>query len=134
MGIWYEKIPTIGCKKNWTMQKNWNHMAQKLEELDEGQKVELHIDLLRMTLKISNWKKASHRIHGFWLQKFTTIHIRLALEINKYLRETHKPKRMTKGKTTPIQKYTRKGVAQNNYRPITCLPMICKIPTAQIRK
>ena len=41
---------------------------------------------------------------------------------------------MTKGKTTLIQKDPRKGTAPNNYRPITCLPMMWKILTAQIRE
>ena len=40
---------------------------------------------------------------------------------------------MTKGKTTLIKK-TGKGTAPNNYRPITCLPMMWKILTAQVRE
>ena len=41
---------------------------------------------------------------------------------------------MTQGKTTFIQKDPSKGTAPNNYRPITCLPMMWKILTAQIRE
>ena len=41
---------------------------------------------------------------------------------------------MTKGKTTLIQKDPSKGTAPNNYRPITCLQMMWKILTAQIRE
>ena len=41
---------------------------------------------------------------------------------------------MTKGKTTLIQKDRSKGTAPNNYRSITCLPMMWKILTAQIRE
>ena len=41
---------------------------------------------------------------------------------------------VTKGKTTLIQKYSSKGTAPNNYRPITCLPIMWKILTAQIRE
>ena len=41
---------------------------------------------------------------------------------------------MTKGKTTLIQKDPSKGTAPNNYRSITCLPMMWKILTAQIRE
>ena len=40
---------------------------------------------------------------------------------------------MTKGKTTLIKKDPIKGTIPNNYRPITCLPMMWKILTAQIR-
>ena len=41
---------------------------------------------------------------------------------------------MTKRKTTLIQKDPHKGTASNNYRPITCLPKMWKILTAQIRE
>ena len=41
---------------------------------------------------------------------------------------------MTKGKTTLIQKDPSKGTAPNNYRPITCLHMMWKILTAQIKE
>ena len=41
---------------------------------------------------------------------------------------------MTEEKTTVIQKEPKKGTAHNNYRPITCLLMMWKILTAQIRK
>ena len=41
---------------------------------------------------------------------------------------------MTKGKTILIHKEFLKETAPNNYRPITCLPMVWKILTAQIRE
>ena len=41
---------------------------------------------------------------------------------------------MSKGKTTLIQKDPSKGTDPNKYRPITCLPMMWKIQTAQIRE
>ena len=44
------------------------------------------------------------------------------------------PEWMTKGKTTFIQKGPSKETVSNNYRPITCLPMMWKILTAQIRE
>ena len=41
---------------------------------------------------------------------------------------------MTKGKTTLIKKDPSKRTAPNNYRLITCLPMMWKILTVQIRE
>ena len=98
--------------------------------------MEIHVDLLKTTLKrISNWKAPGHDgIHGFWFKKFTSIHRRLALEMNRCLQDVQLPELMTKGKTTLIQKDPRKGTAPNNYRPITCLPTMWKILTAQIRE
>ncbi len=99
-------------------------------------KAEIHIELLKKTLKkISNWKTPGHDgIHGFWFKKFTSIHDRLALEMNRCLQGAQVPDWMTKGKTTLIQKDPSKGTAPNNYRPIICLPMMWKILTAQIRE
>ena len=111
-------------------------MTKELEGLEEGPKTEIHLELLKKTLKkTSNWKTSGHDgIHGFWFKKFTSIHNRLALEMNRCLQEAQVPDWMTKGKTTLIQKDPSKGTAPNNYRPITCLPMMWKILTAKIRE
>ena len=63
-------------------------------------------------------------IHIFWLKKFTTIHDRLAFVMNRCLQEGQVPERMTKGKTTLIQKKL--------FWLITCQPMMWKKLTAQI--
>ena len=59
-------------------------MTRELEGLEEGPKGSIHTELLKKTLKkISNWKTQGHDgIHRFWFKKFTTIHDRLALEMN----------------------------------------------------
>ena len=54
--------------------------------------------------------------------------------MNRCLQDAQVPDWMTKGKTTLIQKDPSKGTAPNNYRPITCLPIMRKILTAQIRE
>ena len=85
--------------------------------------------------KISNWKTPGRdRIHGFWFKKFTSIHDRQAQEINRCLERAHVSEWMTKGSTTLIQKDPSKGITPNNYRPITCLPIMWKILTVQIRE
>ena len=70
-----------------------NHITSELEELDEGPKAEIHTDLFKTTLKkMTNRKTPSHDgIHGFWFKKFTSIHDRLALEMNKCLQKAHTP-------------------------------------------
>ena len=89
-----------------------NHITRELE-LEEGLKAQIHTDLLKTTLKkVSNWKTPGHDgIHGFWFKKFTSIHDRLALEMNKCLQTAHVLEWMTKGKTTLIQKDPNKGIA-----------------------
>ena len=53
--------------------------------------------------------------------------------MNKCMQKTEIPEWMTKGKTTLIQKDPLKGTIPTNYRPKSCLPMMWKILTAQIR-
>ena len=109
-----------------------NNMTTELEGLEEGSKAEIHIDLLKTTPKKSNWKTQGHDgIHGFWFKKFNSIHDRLALGVNRCLQGAHVPELMTKGNTKLIQKDTGKRSPPKNFRPITCLPMMWKLLTAQ---
>ena len=65
-------------------------MEKELEGLEEGPKAEIHIDLLKTALKISNWKTPGHDgIHRFWFKIFTSIHDRLAIEIIRCLQGAH---------------------------------------------
>ena len=89
-------------KKNHNEKAEWrNNKIRELEGLEEGLKAKIQIDLFKTTLKrISNWKTSGHDgIHGFWLKKFTSIHDRLALEINRCLQRAYVPEWMTKEKT-----------------------------------
>ena len=54
--------------------------------------------------------------------------------MNRCLKDEQVPDWMTKGKTTLIHKDLSKGTAPNNYRPITCLLMMWRILTAQIKE
>ena len=113
-----------------------NNIARELDGLKEGFKREIHIDLLKTTLKkyqTGKWQ-AIMEYMASGSRKFTFIHGRLALERNRCLQGAHVPECMTKGKTTLIQKDPSKGTAPKNYRAITCLPMMWKILTAQIKE
>ena len=93
-----------------------NHMTRELKGLKEGPKAKIHIKLLKKTLKkVPNWKTLGHDgIHGFRFKKFTSIHDRLAVEMNRCLLDAQVPDWMTKGKITLIQKDPSKGAAPNN--------------------
>ena len=53
--------------------------------LEEGPLTKIHPDRLKGKFtKIANWKTPSlDGIHGFWFEKFTSQHDRLAMEMNK---------------------------------------------------
>ena len=88
----------MATKKAYEKPEWINHNTRELEELKEGPKAETHTDLLKTTLKkVSNWKTPGNDgIHGFWFKKFTSIHDRLTLEMNKCLQTAHVPEMMTK--------------------------------------
>ena len=58
--------------------------TKELQRLEEGPKAKMHIDSLRATLK--NRKTPAH--DGYWFKKFTSIHNRLVIEMNRHLEET----------------------------------------------
>ena len=66
--------------------------------------------------------------------KFPYVYDGLAIEMNKCIQKTELSEWMTKEKTTWIQKDPLNETASNNYRFITCLLMMWKILTAQIRE
>ena len=63
-----------GNQENIKKAKWISNITKELEGLEEGPKVEIHIDLLKTSLKnISNQKTLSHDgIYGFWFKKFMT--------------------------------------------------------------
>ena len=109
-------------------------MTRELEGLEEGPKAEIHTDLLKTTIKIYQIGKRQammeYMVSGF--KKLTSIHDRLALEMDRCLQGIHVLEWMTKGKTTLIQKDPSKGTTPNNNWLITCLPMTWKLLTVQI--
>ena len=65
-------------------------------------------------------------------KKFASIHDRLVIEM-KRLRSDRNTWMDDQRKDHPDpKKKTRKGTYPNNYKPMTCLPMMCKILTAKI--
>ena len=79
-------------------------MKKELTILKENPELDIHLEQQRATLKkVQNRKTPGHNsIHGFWLINFTSIHDRLAVQLNKCLEETGILELMMKGKTTLV--------------------------------
>ena len=69
------------------------HEKKKLQGLEEGPLEKIHVYSLRVTLEIvRNWKMPGHDgILGYSFKKFTCIHDRLAVEMNRCYAETDIP-------------------------------------------
>ena len=70
-------------------------------------------------------KKKKDGVQGYWLKKLTALHERIAKQFDNIISNPEDiPKWMTLGKTVLCQKHPSKGNAVDNYRPISCLPLM----------
>lgn len=127
----------------WSVEKEHNKDAEWLKELKEEMKNENHsqnrmlitIDKIRKQCrKMPNWKApGKDKVQGYWIKNLTKMHNRIAEQLNKILMgEDDLPEWMTYGHTVLCQKDVTKGNTVDNYRPITCLPLMWKLMTGVI--
>ena len=84
--------------------------------------------------KIPNWKApGKDGVQGYWIKNLSNLDTRIAYQLNKILEgEDNLPTWMTYGRTILCQKDPAKGNAVENYRPITCLPLMWKLLAGMI--
>ena len=83
--------------------------------------------------KVKNWAAPGKaEVHGYWLKHPTSLHTRMAWQLNQLLQTGIIEDWMTTGKTTLLMKSKEKGAVPSNYRPITCLPTTFKLMTVII--
>ena len=116
-------------KKPYEKAESINNMTKELEGLEEGPKSEIHIDILKTTLKNIKLKTPGHDgIHGFWFKK-NHLHSRKTSTRNEQMPTRSTRTRMDDQRKDHINPKgpKQKKNAPNNHRPINCLPMIWKI-------
>ena len=76
--------------------------------------------------KIPNWKApVRDGVRGYWIKIFSCIHKHVSSQMNRILMgEDDLLEWMTQGRTVLCQKNPEKGNTADNYRPITCLPLM----------
>ena len=120
----------------WDNKVQHNKRAEWLEELRNNKPNVLQNDIeittrmvKQQVKKISNWKAPGpDGVQGFWIKKLTSLHERIASQLNDLIiNEKVIPSWMTTGKTVLCQKDPTKGNAVDNYRPISCLPLMWKL-------
>ena len=124
----------------WGIEKEHNKDADWMKEIKEELISErrsqdaitiTHEMIKKQCSKIPNWKApGKDKVQGYWIKNFTS---RIAWQLNNILEgEDSLPEWMTYGHTVLCQKDTSKGNAVDNYRPITCLPLMWKLMTGVI--
>ena len=84
--------------------------------------------------KIPNWKaRGRDGVQGYWIKNLSSLHEHISSQMNRILMgEDDQLEWMTHGRTVFCQKDPRKGNTADNYRPITCLPLMWKLLTGGI--
>ena len=84
--------------------------------------------------KISNWKAPGpNGVQGYWLKKITSCHERIAEQLDAMVCGKQEiPLWMTYGRTVLCLKDPEKGSSADNFRPISCLPLMWKLLTGVI--
>ena len=79
--------------------------------------------------KIPNWKAPVRgAVRGYWIKNLSSLHKRVSSQMNGILMgEDDLPEWITHGRTVLYQKDPRKGNTTDNYRAITCLPLMWKL-------
>ena len=109
---------------------------QNENRIENQQKV-VKISLEKVTKqckKIPNWRApGKDGVQGYWIKTLSSLHKRIAYQLNKILKgaDTLQPW-MTYGRTVMYQEDPAKGSEVENYRPITCLPILWKLFTVMI--
>ena len=122
----------------WGNEKYHNKSAEWLKDLRvEKDSVQQENVVITKSLikaqcrKIPNWKAPGpDGVQGYWIKKLTALHDRIASQMNDMINNgVAVPNWMTYGKTYLCQKDQSKGNAVDNYRPISCLPVMWKLLT-----
>ena len=124
----------------WSQETKHNESAEWISDIKEQLSSQQQDDVVitadkvaKMLGKMPNWKSPGPDfVQGFWLKNFTSLHGRMTEQLSKCLKEGDVPNWMTEGRTVLIMKDKSKGNSANNYRPITCLPLMWKLLTGLI--
>ena len=81
-------------------------------------------------LQARNFNLCPEIIQGYWIKHLKSLHDRIGNHLNECKIQASVPEWMTEGRTTLIMKDSTKGIAVQNYRPITCLNLLWKLLTS----
>ena len=127
----------------WSIRKEQNQHVEWLKNcrkqfenvINSMEKVEISQEMVKMQCrKMPNWKAPwKDVVQGYWLTNLTSLYPCIAVQLNQILDgERPLPDWMTFGKTVLCQKDLAKGSAVDNYRPISCLPLMWKLMTGML--
>ena len=126
-----------GVRKEHNREAEWlkDLIRERVNERHPQEKVSISVEKIRKQCrKIPNWKAPGRDgVQGYWIKNLSSLHERVSSQMNRMLMgEDDLPEWMTHGRTVLCQKDPRKGNTADNYRPVTCLPLMWKLLTGVI--
>ena len=123
----------LSKSKEHNQHTEWLKSCRKqFENVNSMENIEVSQEMVKMQCrKMPNWKVlGKDGVKGYWLKNLTSVHPRIAVQLNRILDgERPLPDWMIFGKTVLCQKHPAKGSAVDNYRPVSCLPLMWKLMT-----
>ena len=122
----------------WDNEKEHKRNTEWLRELraekdnTKQNDINITIEIIKEQVKkIPNWKRpVPDGVQDYWLKKLTALHQRIAKQMDNIISiREGTPIWMTLNKTVLRQKDPSKGNAVDNYRPISCLPLMWNLMT-----
>ena len=93
------------------------------------EKIDITTGSLKKILgRMLNWKPPGpDLVLGSYLNNFSSLHERVRLQLKECFDCGFVSSWLTRGRTSLLQKDKNKGNVASNYRPITCLPLMCQL-------
>ena len=118
-----------------------SEVKNKLKDLERQSKISISLgDVKHGIRRMASWKVTEpDRVHGFWYEKLSKRHGKIATELQKTLERGTVPEWLKIGRTILIMKDVKKGKVASNYKPIAytrackhikyhgSIPLSCKI-------
>ena len=103
--------------------------------LKKQEKIDITTGTLKKILgRMQNWKSPGpDLVQEFWLKNISSLHKRVRLLLKECLDSGFVPTWLTRVRTSLLQKDKSQGNVASNYKPITCLPLIWKLLTGELR-
>ena len=109
-------------------------VKDELRHVPQQEDMEITEEVFKKVIgRLRPWKAPGpDDVQAFWIKRFTSLHVRICHQLNTILNTGTPPDWLTSGRTVLIPKDPSKGNIPSNYRPITCLPIMCKLLTGMI--
>ena len=100
------------------------------------QNIEIRTTNIRERIrKMVDWKAPRPGgVHGYWIKMFVSMQERIEFHLQSCITRGNVSDLMAAGRTVLLLKTKSKGNDVSDYRPITCLPLMCKLLTGRAER